>query len=143
MNSWWSGVPVRKRLLSFSACTLVLFWASLSQAHHAVQGRYDYDARMTLTGRITRVDWINPHVRIYLDVTETDGSVTTWELLSAPAQYMRRRGISKSRLIDNGGEPVEVLGIRARNLKLNHRWAYRINFADGHFYELSTRRPGN
>lgn len=124
-------------------CLIALYCASLASAHHSVPGRYDYDAEMTLTGKITRVDWINPHVRIFLDVTEVDGSVTTWELASAPAQFMRRAGISKSKLMDAGDEPVTVLGIRSRNPDLSHMWAYRIDYADGHFYQLSTRRPSS
>ena len=115
--------------------------ATLVNAHHSVPGRYDYDDEITLTGKITRIDWINPHVRILLDVTNDDGSVTVWELSSAPAQFMRRAGISKSKLANDGGEPVEVFGIRSRDPSLNHMWAYRITYADGHFYQLSIRRP--
>jgi len=122
---------------------IALFCASLAWAHHSVPGRYDYEAEITLTGKITRVDWINPHVRIFLDVTGADGSVTTWELASAPAQFMRRAGISKSKLMNDGGEPVKILGIRSRHPDLNHIWAYRIDYADGHFYQLSTRRPSS
>ena len=134
---------MKNRPFFIGLVALAMFGVSLSQAHHAVHGRYDYEAEITLTGMITRVDWINPHVRILLDVTEGDGSTTTWEITSAPAQFMRRAGISKSKLISDGGEPVTVLGIRARNPDLNHIWAYRIDYADGHFYQLSTRRPSS
>jgi hypothetical protein len=122
---------------------LALLCAALSRAHHSVHGRYDFEAEITLTGRITRVDWINPHVRILLDATEADGTVTAWELASAPAQFMRRAGISKSQVMDDGGEPVMVFAIRAQNPDLNHMWAYRITYADGHFYQLSVPRPSS
>ena len=124
-----------------SLTTLAVLAATWSEAHHSVPGRYDYDNEITLIGKITRVDWINPHVHILLDVTAEDGTVTTWELSSAPAQFMRRAGISKSKISDDGGHPVEVLGIRSRDPDLNHMWAYRITYADGHFYQLSIRRP--
>ncbi len=132
---------MKNRCLFINLIAVTLFFASLSQAHHSVPGRYDYEAEITLTGMITRVDWINPHVRIFLDLTGEDGSVTTWELASAPAQFMRRAGISKSKVLDDGGKPVEVLGIRSRDPDLNHMWAYRITYADGHFYQLSVPRP--
>jgi hypothetical protein len=122
---------------------IALFCATFAVAHHSVPGRYDYEAEITLTGTITRVDWINPHVRILLDVTEEDGSVTSWEITSAPAQFMRRAGISKSKVLDDGGEPVKVLGIRSRDPDLDHMWAYRITYADGHFYQLSVPRPSS
>jgi hypothetical protein len=54
---------------------------------------------------------------------------------------MRRAGLSKSKLMNDGGEPVKVLGIRSRNPDLKNIWAYRISYADGHFYELSVKRP--
>lgn len=132
---------MKNRYLFISSIALTLFATSLSRAHHSVPGRYDYEAEITLTGMITRVDWINPHVRILLDVTAEDGSVTTWELASAPAQFMRRAGISKSKVMDDGGESVKVLGIRSRDPQLNHMWAYRITYGDGHFYQLSVPRP--
>ena len=125
----------------FFISLIALVCASLAWAHHSVPGRYDYEAEITLTGMISRVDWINPHIRILLDVSEEDGSVTTWELASAPAQFMRRAGISKSKVLDDGGEPVNVLGIRSRDPDLKHMWAYRITYADGHFYQLSVPRP--
>ncbi len=125
----------------FFISLIALFCASLAWAHHSVPGRYDYEAEITLTGMISRVDWINPHVMILLDVSEEDGSITTWELASAPAQFMRRAGISKSKVLDDGGEPVKVLGIRSRDPVLKHMWAYRITYADGHFYQLSVPRP--
>ena len=127
--------------ISICCLVLALAVAGIAWSHHSVPGRYDYDDEITLNGRITRVDWINPHVRILLDVSEDDGSVTTWELSSAPAQFMRRAGISKSMLENDGGLPVAVFGIRSRDPNLNHMWAYRITYADGHFYQLSIRRP--
>lgn len=132
---------MRKRRFFMSLIALALFCAALARAHHAVHGRYDFEAQVTLTGKITRVDWINPHVRILLEVTKEDGSITTWDIASAPAQFMRRAGLSKSKLMNDGGEPVTVLGIRSRNSNLNHIWAYRISYADGHLYELSVKRP--
>lgn len=134
---------MRNCFLFIGLVATVLLSAAPSGAHHAVHGRYDYAARITLTGRITRVDWVNPHVRILLDVTERNGSVTTWEVVSAPAQFMRRSGLSKSKLMNDGGEPVTFLGIRARNADLKQIWAYRIKYADGRFYDLSVKRPAS
>ncbi len=49
-------------------------------AHHAVGGEYDANTPVTVTGTVSKIDWVNPHARIYFDVAEPDGSVTTWSV---------------------------------------------------------------
>ena len=63
-------------------------------AHHAAQAQYDKDNQREITGVMKRVQWINPHVRWILDVTNDDGTVTSWEISgSGPGGY-RQNGIS-------------------------------------------------
>ena len=63
-------------------------------AHHAAQAQYDKDSQKEITGVMKRVQWINPHVRWILDVTNDDGTVTSWQISgSGPGGY-RRNGIS-------------------------------------------------
>jgi len=65
-------------------------------AHHATQAQYDKDKTKEITGVMTRVQWVNPHVRWQLDVTNDDGTMTTWEIGgSGPGGY-RRNGITAS-----------------------------------------------
>ena len=61
------------------AATLVVVAGSVS-AHHSVSGQYDASRPLTLTGVISKVDWINPHIYLHLDVKEKDGAVITWTL---------------------------------------------------------------
>jgi len=132
-------MKTRRFLLSVGG--LAVLGASVTWAHHSVPGRYDYENEITLKGTITQVDWINPHIRIHIDVPGDDGSKTTWELSSAPPAFLRRAGVSGSMVANDGGEPVEVFGIRAHDPGLNHMWVYRVTYADGHFYQMSIRRP--
>ena len=75
-------------------------------AHHSFNAQYDRAKPVTLTGTVTRVDWINPHARFFLDVKDTAGKVVNWELeLSAPAMLMRRGWTKTSLKI---GETITV-----------------------------------
>jgi hypothetical protein len=57
-------------------------------AHHALQAQFDMKQTITLTGAVTKMDWSNPHVRLYLEVKNESKSVT-WELyLASPNQQM-------------------------------------------------------
>ena len=62
------------------AATLVVMTATTS-AHHSVSGQYDTSKPMTLTGVISKVDWINPHIYLHLDVKEKDGAVDELDAL--------------------------------------------------------------
>jgi hypothetical protein len=72
----------------------LLFLAAPTSAHHAVQAQFDQDNVATITGVMRRVMWINPHVRWFMDVTDEDGNVTTWNISGAAPGGFRRIGIS-------------------------------------------------
>ena len=109
--------------------------ASTALAHHSVWGVFDPDDPFALTGVVTEIDWINPHVFLHLDVTDEQGAVTAWRLETVPTAFMRRAGINKAMLM-GGGESVTVTGIVA-HADPNMGWVHRITYADGHFYQMS------
>jgi hypothetical protein len=60
-------------------------------AHHSFTAQYDRSKPTALTGPVTRVDWINPHARFFLDAKNASGQAVNWEIeLAAPAMLMRR-----------------------------------------------------
>ena len=65
-----------------------------ASAHHAIQAQFDQNRLATLTGVMTRIMWINPHVRWFMDVTDEDGNVTSWNISGAGPGSFRRAGIS-------------------------------------------------
>jgi len=83
-------------------------------AHHSFAAQYDRNKQATLTGPVTKVDWINPHARSYMDVKDAaTGKVTKWEVeLGAPAMLMRRGWNSKSLPVGNA---VTVNGSLAKD----------------------------
>ena len=114
------------------------FAASGAFAHHSISGQYDLSRRTTLQGVISRVDWINPHAYVYLDVEEPDGGTTTWALATIPLPMMRKAGLTREALAGTPGESVtiEVMpGLEGRH----QGWIIKIAYPDGHFYQLSGR----
>jgi len=117
------------------AATLVVVAGSVS-AHHSVSGQYDASRPLTLTGVISKVDWINPHVYLHLDVKEKDGAVTTWTLSTLPTAMMRRAGLTKDSLQGQPGEVVTINAIAARDETKKLGWISKITYADGHHVQL-------
>lgn len=125
-----------KKLPMIAGCLVV---SAAAVAHHSVTGQYDPTNRVELTGVITKVDWINPHTYLYLEVANDDGTTTTWRLESAPTAMLRKARITPDMLMDDGAL-VTVDAIVARDGTANLAWLYRIDYPDGHSYQLSGER---
>jgi hypothetical protein len=85
-----------KKLLAVIAA-LTLSSASLL-AHHGRGATYDMKKRVTLKGAVSRVDWRNPHVVIYMDVKDSGGKVTTWGFENAGVSQLAQAGYSRNTL---------------------------------------------
>ena len=82
-------------------------------AHHSVTGEYDVNKPVMLKGVVTKIEWTNPHARIYVDVAEPNGAVANWNLELAAVSALVRNGWSRNQL--KVGDTVTVEGIRARS----------------------------
>ena len=120
------------------AVAIVLFGVLPAHAHHSISGQYDLESSATLRGVIARVDWINPHAYVYLDVAESDGGVTRWALATVPLPMMRKAGLTREMLAGNPGEIVTIEVLPGLN-GTRQGWIVRIAYPDGHFYQLSGR----
>jgi hypothetical protein len=92
---------------------LSLASASLVQAHHSFPAQYDINKPATVQGMVTKVDWRNPHVYFFMDVTNEDGTTSEWSFELANVSAMRGRGWDKETL--QAGDMLEVSGSRARD----------------------------
>jgi uncharacterized protein DUF6152 len=82
-------------------------------AHHSFAAQYDRNKPATLSGAVTKIDWINPHARFFMDVKDAGGKVANWEIeLAAPAMLIRR-GWTRNDL--KVGENVTVSGSLAKD----------------------------
>lgn len=85
-----------------------------AQAHHSFSAQYDANKPVQLSGIVTKIEWQNPHVYIYVDVTEDDGTVVPWAFeMGAPAVLTRTQGWTRSTL--NIGDIVDINGHLARD----------------------------
>ena len=88
---------------------LVAFCLTLSlAAHHGFDTEYDRDKTVSLTGVVSKVEWTNPHMRVYIDVTDRDGKVITYNMELTSPNTIRRRGWTMNTLLP--GEKVIFQG---------------------------------
>ncbi|MCY3729960.1 MAG: DUF6152 family protein, partial [Rhodospirillaceae bacterium] len=95
------------------AGTGLLLGAAAAQAHHAFAAEFDAARPVELRGVVTRMEWINPHSWITIDVTTDDGGIETWEIEAGAPNAMFRRGFTRDSL--PVGTEVVVRGYQARD----------------------------
>ncbi len=91
-------------------------------AHHSFAAEFDSNAPVTLKGTVTKMEWINPHTWMHIDVTNPDGSVTKWMIEGGTPNTLVRRGFTRDALLP--GTEITIHGFRAKN------GANRANGAD-------------
>ena len=91
----------------------VLLGAVPVMAHHAFSAEFDADSPVLLEGTVTRMEWINPHTWIHIDVTKPDGTVEKWMIEGGSPQALLRRGFNKNSL--PAGTEILVDGFQAKD----------------------------
>ena len=92
----------------------VLFNAAVPiAAHHSFSADYDPSAMVTVTGVVSKVEWANPHIHVYVAVRDSSGKVTTWDMEGAPPNPLARNGLAPNFV--NVGDTITVSGFRARD----------------------------
>ena len=128
------------------ASRLVLIAAGLllcsrsAAAHHAFAAEFDANAPIKLQGAITKVEWVNPHAWIHIEVKKPDGTSEVWMIEGGTPNTLLRRGITRDSL--KIGTQIVVDGYRAKDksaLKANGR---DITFADGRKLFLGSSGTG-
>jgi hypothetical protein len=82
-------------------------------AHHSVTGEFDPNKVVTFKGQVTKIEWTNPHARIYVDVAQPNGSTVNWNVELAAVSALSRNGWTRSAL--KVGDTVTVEGLHARS----------------------------
>jgi hypothetical protein len=118
---------IRGRLLILTVGLSFVMGSPILRAHHSEAAEYDATKPVKVTGTLSKVEWNNPHVWFYVDVTE-GAKVTTWGFSTQPPGALMRRGVTKDAL--KIGAVVNVEGIRARDGS-NNGSMRRMTFADG------------
>lgn len=117
--------------VKFAAATAVLGLVASAApllAHHSFAAEYDANKKINITGTVTKVEWMNPHARFYVDVKDESGKVTSWNFELGAIPVLLKQGWRKDSL--KIGDQVTVEGSRAKDGS-NTANAQRVMLPDG------------
>ena len=107
-------------------------------AHHSFAAEFDATKTVTLRGVVSKVDWINPHIFIYVDVKDDAGKTTTWALQSLPPLFFRGSGLTKDVLLSNKQE-VTFTANPAKDGSQAYGFLTKLSYPDGHVFSMSAQ----
>src|SRR5215469_14819454 len=99
------------------------------QSHHSATAEFDTSKTFTVKGTLTKLEWFNPHVYIYADVTDEDGKVTPYSFETGPPGNLRRSGILRNMF--NVGDVVTIDAAVAKDGAKHLGFLRAVHFADG------------
>jgi Family of unknown function (DUF6152) len=119
---------MRTKLVMLLVGTGLVFATTRTTAHHAFAAEFDATKPIKLRGTVVKMEWINPHTWIHLDVKTPKGTVERWMIEGGPPNALYRRGFTQKSLPQ--GAEIVVEGFRAKDgsLRGNGR---DLTFADG------------
>lgn len=98
---------------AFIGALLILGGTTQILAHHSFPAEFDINRPIQLTGTVTKVEWINPHAWIHVDVKKRDGSIENWAIETGTPNTLLRRGLKKEDL--PAGTQIKVSGYQSRD----------------------------
>ena len=125
----------RRTGLVIGVLLLATSWLS---AHHSPSAIFQVDKLVVLNGVLSKVDWINPHIHVYLDVKDASGTVSTWDFEGYPPTWFRRAGLKKENITKALGRDVSIEASPARNGS-NFGFFRKITFSDGTFIRFGEK----
>jgi hypothetical protein len=103
---------MKMKFATFIAAVMMIA-ALPAYAHHSFSSEFDIHQPVTLRGILTKVDWVNPHGFIYIDVKDKDGKVVNWAVETGSPNALLRRGVRKSDFVI--GSELTVQGFKAKS----------------------------
>lgn len=101
-------------------------------AHHSVTAEFDPTKSFQVSGVLSRVDWTNPHIFIYVDAKNAQGKVMTYRFEAGPPAALHRAGVNRSDF--KIGDPITVTGMVAKDGHADLGRLQEIKYADGHVF---------
>jgi hypothetical protein len=133
----------RKALVSGALLILGLLLAGPALAHHSVQAQFDIHKTFTVTGTVSKVEWINPHSYLTINVKDADGKNQKWAFELGGPGALRRAGMSRE---DRGGlkpgDEVTASGLAAKDGS-SSGFLQELKLADGRVFKFAADPNGN
>ena len=130
---------MRTRLFIMAAGLVVLAAGAPLLAHHAFAAEFDGTKPVTLKGTVTKMEWINPHAWLHVDVPGPDGKMVSWMVEGGAPNSLLRRGWNRNSVPP--GTTVTVQGFRARDGS-NRANGREVTLADGKKLFIGSPGPG-
>jgi hypothetical protein len=105
--------PTKSVLSVALGCLAVVMAAVPMLAHHSFAAEFDGTKRVKLVGKLTKLDWMNPHIWMYLDVKDEGGQTVAWKCEGGPPNVLTRNGWNRSDL--KAGEDITIEGSVAKD----------------------------
>jgi uncharacterized protein DUF6152 len=118
-------MTVKQALLTIGIAAAV---ASPAIAHHSFAAEYDANQPVTITGSVTRIEWTNPHSRVFIDAKDAQANIVSWTFELAPPKVLAQLGWRLTSV--NVGDSITIEGARAKDGSLRAN-ARIVTFADG------------
>jgi Family of unknown function (DUF6152) len=130
---------MRAHILGGLIASCVLLAAGTAVAHHSFAAEFDANKPITLKGTVAKMEWINPHSWIHIDVKKPNGAVERWMIEGGPPNALFRRGFTRDSL--PVGVEILVQGFQAKDgsMKANGR---DVTFSDGRRLFLGSSGTG-
>lgn len=132
---------ISSALITALLCGLAL--AGPVSAHHSIQAQFDIHKTVSITGTVAKIEFINPHSYLTVNVKAADGKVQKWAFEMGGAGTLRKAGLSRA---DRGGlkpgDEVTVTALAARD-DSNSGLLQELKVADGRVYKFTTDPNGN
>jgi hypothetical protein len=115
--------------LSILGAALLVIGGARVAAHHAFGAEFDPDAPVKLQGTIVRLEWVNPHTWIHMEITKPDGAKETWAVEGGTPNTLLRRGLTRDTL--KIGTEIIVDGYQTKDHSLKRANGRDVTFTNG------------
>jgi hypothetical protein len=129
-----------KLLVTLSIAVLALMLPPPLTAHHAFGSEFDPNRPVLLKGKVVKVEWVNPHTWIHIEVINPNGSKEVWMIEGGSPNSLLRRGVTRDSL--PVGTEVVVDGYQSRDYTLKRANGRNVTYPDGRKLNLGSSGPG-